>query len=219
MNSLAAVSSPTDLPPLEDVCPERRWTIAEFERLLSAGFLREGGPEFLWNGKILTPMSENPPHVLALDALFERLLLALGSADWSIRQDHPLDLREHYQPQPNVAVARGPRRNYRDRQPRPEDVALVVEVSDSSYPIDSGVMLREYAGAGIAIYWIVNLAACRVEVYLNPRGAGDHATYDPPRLYGLDDAVPLRLSPGAGLAERVYPPIAVREILGDTLRT
>jgi Uma2 family endonuclease len=205
-------------PRLEDVRPERRWTIAEFERLIDAGFLREGGPEFLWNGKILTPMSEHPPHILALDALFERLLLRLGSVDWSIRQDHPLDLREHYQPQPDIVVARGPRRDYAARQPRPEDVALLVEVADSSYPLDSGVMLREYAAARIPLYWIVNLGARRVEVYRNPRGAGDDATYDAPLLYNLVDEVPLELVPTAGAATRAYPPIPVRDIIGDAIR-
>ena len=194
---------------------ERRWTIAEFERLMDCGFLREGGPEFLWDGKILTPMSEYPPHIHAFDALLRRLFLRLDEAEWSVRPGHPLDLREHYQPQPDIVVARGPSAHYLGRQPGPLDVALLVEVADSSYPEDSGEMLREYARAGIAQYWIVNINARRIEVYKDPQLLGEAGAYASSTFYGPDAEVPLVLALAPGQPERAYPAIPVREILRD----
>jgi hypothetical protein len=196
---------------------ERRWTIAEFERLIGAGFFMEGGPEYLWDGKIVTPMSEYEPHIIALDSLLEQLRARLSPADWWVRQDHPLWLREHYMPEPDIVVARGSLRDYAGRRPVPTDVALLVEVGDASYPFDAGKKLRQYATARIAPYWIVHLEARRVEVYTNPQGADETATYDPPVFYNLGDSVPLGLVRVVGEAEVVYPPIPVLEILGDAI--
>ena len=44
---------------------------------------------------------------------------------------------------------------------RPEDVLLVVEVSDETLQIDLGVKVRVYAAAGFPRYWVV----CREGVY------------------------------------------------------
>ena len=54
------------------------------------------------------------------------------------------------------------------RQPGPADVALLVEVAESSLGMDRGEKLRAYARAGIPVYWIVNLVDRQVEVYTDP---------------------------------------------------
>jgi Putative restriction endonuclease len=202
--------------PTRPAYPERLWTIEEFGRLISSGLVREGGPEILWDGRILVPPVPGPRECHAESGLLRLLLDRLDRDDWTIRPGHPLVLREGYLPDPDFVVARGPTSTYRARHPGAADVALVVEVADTSYPWDSGEALREYARSGIAQYWIVHIEAGRVEVYRNPHRVGEVFAYDEPALYPLDAAVPLVLTGGPGQPEWQYPAIPVREILLDS---
>ncbi len=70
-------------------------------------------------------------------------------------------------PEPDRSVARGSIRDYGGRHPGPEELALVVEVSDSSLDADRK-MAEIYGKARIPAYWIVNLVNGQVEVYSDP---------------------------------------------------
>src|SRR5262245_37428586 len=59
-------------------------------------------------------------------------------------------------------VARGVADDYEDLDPGPPDVALVVEVSDSSLAEDRA-MAATYLGGGIPIFWLVNVADRQLE--------------------------------------------------------
>jgi Uma2 family endonuclease len=67
-----------------------------------------------------------------------------------------------------LTVARGGRHDYRSHHPAASDVALVIEVSDSTLTTDR-LKGRVYARAGIAQYWIVNLGESSIEVYTQPQ--------------------------------------------------
>ena len=56
-----------------------------------------------------------------------------------------------------------------------DDVAMLVEIADSSYARDGGVKMRRYAGFGIPVYWIVDLNRRVVEVRTLPSGKGKNA--------------------------------------------
>jgi Uma2 family endonuclease len=58
--------------------------------------------------------------------------------------------------------------DYASRHPQPEDVYLLVEVSDSSLAIDVEKKLPLYGRAGVAEVWIVNLADGVIEIYREP---------------------------------------------------
>jgi Uma2 family endonuclease len=76
------------------------------------------------------------------------------------------------EPEPDVSVASGDIEDYADRHPGPADLAMVVEVAASSVSVDRQ-MADVYGPAGIPVYWILNLKARQVEVYvrLKRRGA------------------------------------------------
>ena len=71
-------------------------------------------------------------------------------------------------PEPDVSVVCGPVENYDEHHPGPGDLALVVEVSDSSLTYDCRTKLKVYAASGIPQYWVINLKARCVEVYTQP---------------------------------------------------
>ena len=128
-------------------------------------------------------------------------------AGWFVEQDQPLELGRHSVPEPDVKVIRGSQRDYLSRNPKPADVAIVVEVSDSSLPNDAGEMLETYASEGIVVYWIVNLPARCIDVYTRPSGPTEPPSYADHQSYGPDDDVPVVLD-GVEVGR-----IPVREVL------
>ena len=111
---------------------------------------------------------------------------------------------DYDEPEPDVAIVRGSDADYRHRVPTPADVALLVEVSDSTLDQDRGKKLEAYARAGIPVYWIVNLVDRQVEVYTRPVKAG---RYRSRKDYKPGQQVPVVIA-GQQLA-----PIAVDDIL------
>src|SRR5688572_32562585 len=81
---------------------------------------------------------------------------------------NPVRLNEHTEPQPDLAVIRPS--DYRLSLPEPEDVLLLIEVSDTTLAYDRGLKLQLYARAGIVEVWIVNLPAETIERYTEPSG-------------------------------------------------
>ncbi len=193
------------------VGPRKRWTTAEYDDLIRKGIIREGSRAFLWDGEIIEPMSENPPHINAAANLFYLLLMRLARDHWTVNHDAPVETRDGYKPEPDISILKGPRSRYRNRAPNPADIALLVETSSTSYSKDSGAFLKEYASAGIAQYWIVNIPERRIEVYRQPSKSGYASRTD----YGLEDQVPLILDGEGGAV--ALGEIAVADVVRDSL--
>ena len=81
---------------------------------------------------------------------------------------------------------------FEDRHPTRGDVALVVEVSDSTLAGDR-LKRRVYARAGIPTYWIVNLVDSQLEVFINPGDTGRAADYSNEAILTRTDVVTLSL--------------------------
>lgn len=171
--------------------PVRRFTVDEYHRMIDTGILREGDPVELLEGWLVLKMTRNPPHDVALsltddeiskrlpDDLFCRIQMAITTAD--------------SEPEPDIAVVRGPRRTYRARHPQPLEILMLVEVADASLDSDRKDKGRVYARVNIPIYWIVNIPDNPVEVYTDPTGPGDLPAYRQRRDYGPTETVPLIL--------------------------
>ena len=156
----------------EEEAGPRLLTIAEFERLPDDLF-PEGERVELIDGLIYRKMSQNEPHISALDAVFAALQEAFGPGFY-LRMQAPLKYGDHNAPEPDVYVLRGTWRDYDGRRPDPvTDVPLVVEVSDASLAKDRRVKAGLYARAGLPEYWIVNLRDRTLEVRRKPE-AGEY---------------------------------------------
>jgi Uma2 family endonuclease len=143
----------------------RRWRRVEYERLIESGFFQPGDPVELVGGQLIVSEPQGSRHFAAVQAMEEALRRVFGPG-WQVRGQGPLALDEESEPEPDVAVVPGSFRDYVTRLPsRP---ALVVEVSESSLALDRVHKGSLYARAGIADYWIVNLADQTLEVYRDP---------------------------------------------------
>ncbi len=148
----------------------RRFSVEQYHAMIDAGFFEAGPQVELLNGFVVQKMSKNPPHRRFLgrfvDAFFR--LLPLG---WSVQVQESITLDDS-EPEPDIAVIRGTHDDYVDCHPGPKDVALAIEVAESSLHQDLNIKAPLYARAGIAQYWIVDTAAKTLIVCSEPAGDG-----------------------------------------------
>jgi Uma2 family endonuclease len=144
----------------------RRFTVAEYHRLIELGMLTEDDNLELLEGYLVHKMSRNPPHDAAIQKAMKKWLRLLPPG-WDLRVQSAITLAES-EPEPDFAIVRGDEQTYLTRHPTAADIGLVVEVSDSTLPGDRDDKGRIYARAGIECYWIVNLIDRQVEVYTAP---------------------------------------------------
>jgi Uma2 family endonuclease len=165
-------------------------TPRQFRKAIDAGVFGEKRVELL--GGIPFIMSQNPPHIMALDNIYLALAALASLPRWFVNKEHTLALRS-WLPIPDVVVLHGPRASYARRLPRASDVALLVEISDTTYAKDSGPKLRRYASFRIPVYWIVDLSRRIVEVRTRPFGRGKQAGYSVCHTYREGDTIPVEL--------------------------
>jgi Uma2 family endonuclease len=168
--------------------PPHLMTIDRYKRLIESGVYGPGDHVFLWKGRLVEKMTKGDPHAFSSSSLVT-LMIRLVPEGWGVRPDQPIVLGDNSMPEPDLTVVRGSLRDYAKSTPKAGDVALVVEVLDSSLRMDSRAVLKAYASNAIPVYWIVNIPRHRIEVYAQPLGT----TYQEIHEYGPDDEVPVVL--------------------------
>ena len=174
----------------DDAASLARFSVARYQRMIEAGILTPEDKVELLENYVVLKMPRNPPHDGTIDLVKEAFrLLAPG---WMLRVQQTVVLPDS-QPEPDFAVVRGTARSYLQAHPSPADVALIIEVANSSLLRDQRDKTRIYARAGILCYWIVNLPDQRIEVYTQPSGPTAAPTYGCFQTYQPGDVVPLVL--------------------------
>jgi Uma2 family endonuclease len=149
-----------------------RMTVEEYEAMVAAGTFRGRRRIHLIDGLLVEKMTPNPPHAIAF-LLCGDELDRLVPPGWHVRPALPVLLPGQASvPEPDHCVVRGVARDYLGGHPGPGDIALVVEIADSSLPDDRKYATEVYGPAGIPVYWIVNVVDRQVEVYTVPGPAG-----------------------------------------------
>jgi Uma2 family endonuclease len=163
--SVSAVSEQSTAVPADVIW---RFSVDQYHAMIRAGILTEDDPVELLEGWLVTKMPKNPRHSVAT-RLIRQALEGLLPPGWYVDTQEPLTTADS-EPEPDVVVVCGDRRQYLDHHPGPQDVALVVEVADSTLQRDRSLKKRLYAAAGIPAYWIVNLLDSQFEVYTDWKG-------------------------------------------------
>jgi Uma2 family endonuclease len=180
-------------------------TLEEYEALVASGIFKGRNRFHLINGYLVEKMTQNPPHVVA-DELCGKALDLVLPRGWHVRADKPVRIPMHgrdSEPEPDRCVVRGRIEDYVEAHPGPGDIALIVEIADSSLAEVHQLALEVYGPAGIPVCWIVDINARRVEVYTRRGPDG----YEPPEFFGEGQSVP------GVIGGRVRGRIAVADIL------
>lgn len=189
---------PTDM-------PVRRFSVDEYHRLIEDGYFSSDERFELLEGFIVQKMPRDPVHDVAVEIAHE-LLRARLPEGWRIRVQSAITTNDS-EPEPDLAVVRGQPRDHMTAHPGPSDVALVVEVSNTTLRNDQTNKARVYARAGVRVYWIINLVDRRAEVYEEPTGPDAAPAYRRRADYRLEATIPLVIG---GIA---VAPILISELL------
>jgi len=143
----------------------RRWTRAEYDRLIEIGVFQPRDRIELLGGELIVAEPQSEPHYTAIGLVEDALRAALGTG-WLVRSEGPIALDDESEPEPDIAVVPGTRRDY--LQDHPARPVLVIEVAASSFYLDRKHKGSLYARAGLVDYWILDLAHRRLEIYRRP---------------------------------------------------
>ena len=178
-----------------------RFTVDDYYDMAEAGILTHDERVELVNGEIIEMSPIGKRHRSSVYALGHLISLQLGEqAIVGVQNAVHLDNCREFQP--DVTILRSSDDFYLSNPPGPDDVLLLIEVSDSSLSYDRDVKLSLYARAGIREFWIVNIPDSIVEVYTNP----SDGEYQTRRVFGADESVSPSAFPAISLpVSRIAP--------------
>lgn len=145
---------------------KHRFTVEDYHKAYAAGALGQGRVELL-NGEVyhMSPMGYR--HRYCVTALTQ-MLVKTFSERVVVMPQCSLIIAPESEPEPDLMLLKPPLSTYKDRDPYPQDVLLVIEVSDTTLAQDRSLKVPLYAQAGIPEVWIVNLLEEKLEVYRAP---------------------------------------------------
>ncbi len=149
-----------------------RFTVDEYHDMAATGLLAEDDRVELIDGEIVEMSPIGARHVACVISLTHLVMGAVGG-EYFVSVQNPVALDGGTEPQPDLSLLRA-KPDPAGKLPGPEDVALAVEVSDSTLSYDKNIKLPRYAQAGVPEIWIVDLENQRVEVYSEPSPNGYH---------------------------------------------
>lgn len=167
---LSSSSAMTVQPP-KPTPSRHRFTVDDYYQMVKTGILSEGDRTELIEGEIIEMVPIGSRHAGSVDQL--NTLLSAGVGDATIvRVQSPIRLDAHSEPQPDLTLLEARDDFYSSAHPTPDDVLLVVEVSDASLEYDRAEKIPLYADHRIPVVWLINLRDRCVELYERPDDEG-----------------------------------------------
>lgn len=152
---------------LLDSQPRHHWTVAEYHRMGDVGLLNEDSRIELIDGELIEMAPIGSPHGGNVNR-FIRLFSRVVGNQAIVAAQNPVALGGYSEPEPDIALLRWRADDYELSHPHPEDVLLLIEVSDSTLRYDRDVKVPLYAKSGIPEVWLLDLQNRQLEIYREP---------------------------------------------------
>lgn len=150
---------------VEPTIVPRLLTVDDAIRMSEVGILGEEERVELVDG-VLVRMSPEGQRHLGLVTLINGILVPAYAPGYGVSVQCTLRLHEHGYRIPDFVVSDAP---LLERPPRPDEIALVVEVADSSLSIDLRAKPGDYSTYGVPAYWVVDVRGRRLIVHSGPQ--------------------------------------------------
>lgn len=142
-----------------------KWSLQQWHKLVETGLLAGQNVEFI-EGEIIEMSPEGVPHSFS-NRLIGDYLRELFNGIAYCSERYPITL-DNSEPQPDFALLQLPANIYRTHHPYPENIYLLIEVSNSTLKFDRETKATIYARNQIAEYWIVDLINQKLIVHTQP---------------------------------------------------
>lgn len=146
---------------------KRPFTVQEYHLMAEAGILTENDRVELIHGEIINMSPIGNRHLACVNRL-TMLLAPLLNTKAIVSVQNPVRVDEYSEPEPDVTLLKLQSDFYAQEGIKPQNVFLIIEISDSTLDYDRKIKLPLYAEAGISEIWIVNLPEEQVETYTQP---------------------------------------------------
>ncbi len=156
----------TPLPPARVLSAPaaRRWTFAEFEKLLEMDWVQPRRHQLI-RGELVDMGEQSARHHSMVAVVIEVLRAAFGPGFY-VRNAGPMRFNDS-QPEPDASVVRGGPRDHLTEHPA--TALLAVEVSQTTLNYDLTTKAELYATANIAEYWVIDLDGRELHVFRDPQ--------------------------------------------------
>ena len=145
----------------------RRFTVAEYYQMADAGILTEDDRVELIKGEVIQMPPIGVGHASIVNRLNKLFMVTFGDSA-VVTVQNPLRVGARSEPVPDLLLLKPRSDFYRAHHPMPEDVLLLVEVSDTTLRYDRDTKLPLYAETGVPEVWIVDLKADVVHTHSRP---------------------------------------------------
>ena len=174
----------TELPTPQQAAPRPfTWSVERYNDAIAKGLLTENDRVELLFGLLNEKMPVGKRHADCVDDL-TAYFAGKYKNKYRLRPQNPITIGDNSQPEPDFAIINRATYATRGGNPLPEDVLLLIEVSDATLTYDRTTKAKLYALAGITEYWIIDLKSNQLELHLEPNvEAGE---YNNLRRYGAD---------------------------------
>ncbi len=164
----------------------RRLTVKEYDAMIENGIFDENDQIELLNGVIVEKMPKGTKHSSANDRAARVFYRVLGEKV-IIRNQNPIWLDDFSEPEPDIVLASLNENEYEATHPTPDDIFLILEVSDSTLNYDRNAKCLAYSRAGIRQYLLLNVQDQTLEDYREPGadGYGAKQTYRGEQSFNL----------------------------------
>ncbi len=145
-----------------------RFNLAEYDAMIRHGILTTNDRVQLIAGEIVEMPPIGDPHRGYVTYLSRLFMTNLSERIATITVQQPVAIPPDSEPEPDLMLLKPRADFYARRHIEPEDVLLLVEVSDTTLRLDRLVKLPIYANASIPEVWIVDLNGGAIEIYRDP---------------------------------------------------
>lgn len=148
-----------------------KFTSEEFHLMAEAGIFKQDARLELIEGDIIEMAPIGSRHAACVTRNTRLITIRVGGSAL-VSPQNPVYLREHCEPQPDIAVLRPRADDYTHAHPRPEDILLLIEVCDTTLEYDWEHKVPMYSRWGVPEVWLADLTSSRIEVYRDPSPGG-----------------------------------------------
>ena len=164
---------------------KRLFTRKEYHAMGKAGVFAPNERVELWKGEVIAMSPVGDRHSACIVRL-NRVFAGLNAANRTlVSVQSPVVTSPTSEPEPDFMLLAFRDDLYDFGKPRPRDVLLLIEASDSSLEYDREVKLPYYASLAIPETWIANLRDDRIEAHTEPTPGGYRST----RIYHPGDTI------------------------------